>query len=124
MTIKKDILYSYGNFVEGSGIQGIGATYSSAANSVCNSLNKFKNVLSNEERRVICDSLFYTINWFTELINAFSILIKPNQVKAKQNELNNKLINRLSTIIDLQQILANILPYVKHYRPPVAIFGK
>ena len=123
MTIKKDILYSYGNFVEISGIQGTGATYNSAAVCVKNSLSKFKDVLTSDERKIICDSLFYTINWFTELINAFCVLIKQNQ-SGHISEFNNKLIKRLSTILDLQQILANILPYMKHYRPPIAIFGK
>lgn len=124
MTIKKDIIYSYGNFVEGYGIQGSGAIYNSASTSVNNSLMKFKNVLSDEERKIICDSLFYTINWFTELVNAFSVLISSNQADPKQNELNNKLVKRLNAITELQQILANILPFMKHYRPPIAIFGK
>jgi hypothetical protein len=91
---------------------------------VNNSLSKFKNVLSDEERKIICDSLFYIINWFTELINAFCLLINCNRADSQQNELNNKLVKRLSTITDLQQILANILPFMKHYRPPIAIFGK
>jgi len=110
--------------VEGCGVQSSGAVYNTAAASVNNSLMKFKNVLNDEERKIICDSIFYTINWFTELVNAFSILITNNQIDPQQNELNNKLVKRLGAITDLQQILANILPLMKHYRPPIAIFGK
>ena len=126
LTVKKEFLYNHGNFVEGIGING--SSYNAAANGIGNSLNKFKNSLNNDERRIVCDSLFYMISWFTELINAFSVLIKQEQViDVEQNDLNNKLVSRLSTIIELHQILANLLPLMtanRNYRPPIAIFGR
>ena len=122
MTVKKEFLYSYGNFIDGIDVS---SSYNSAANGISSSLSKFKNNLNNDERKIICDSLFIMISWFTELINAFSVLIKQEQViDVEQNDLNNKLVSRLSTITELHQILANLLPHMKHYRPPVAVFGK
>jgi hypothetical protein len=123
LTVKRDVLYSYGNFV--NTIHNSSSTYVSAAASVSNSLAKFKDILSNDERKIICDSLFLLINWFTELINAFSSLIQGDMNDATPNirEINKKLVKRLTTLLDLQQILANVLPLMKHYRPPIAIFG-
>ena len=89
--------------------------------------NKFKHVLSDSERKLLCDSVFYLINWFVELINAFSVEIKPisaDTVNIKVcNEISHMLVMRLTNIWELQALLVNILPAMKFYRPPMAVFG-
>lgn len=71
---------------------------------------------------MICDSAFYLINWFIELINAFSVEIKRRDDPIEE-EISRKLVQRLKGIQELQQILVNLLPYMKFYRPPLAAFG-
>lgn len=81
--------------------------------------NKFKYTLSDDERRIVCDSVFVTINWFIELINAFS----PGLVSADEHDTTAKLVSRLSTVYELKQVLAALLPHTKFYRAPLAVFG-
>ena len=113
LSIKKDELYKYGNMFD-----------QSAGNSW---LNKFKNNLNDEERRIICDSLFYITNWFIELVNAFAPLITFNAYNdscpAQEDKLIKKILLRLNTIYDLQMILLNILPHMNYYKPPMSVFG-
>lgn len=80
-------------------------------------LNKFKN-FNDDEKKLVCNCIFYLINWFIELINAFSAKILDENFQQK-----NKLINRLDDICQLRNVLRNILSYVKLYRPPMVVFG-
>ena len=81
---------------------------------------KFRNILSDDEKKILCDTVFYLINWFIELVNSFSLLININE---DQDEMCQKLLDRLNSIYELQEVLKNLLPYMKYYRPPMAIFG-
>ncbi|RMZ93218.1 Fanconi anemia group D2, partial [Brachionus plicatilis] len=67
---------------------------------------------------LVCNCIFYLINWFIELINAFSGKIFDDQF-----QLGDKLINRLSDICQLRSVLKNILSLMKFYRPPMVVFG-
>lgn len=84
-----------------------------------NGLNHFLSFYSEDEQKLILDSIFYLINWFTELINAFC----TQSNRALSETLNNKLLSRLKTIIELREILKCLLAKVKFYKPPIAIFG-
>jgi hypothetical protein len=97
-------------------------------------MNKFKNSLSDEERRIVCDLLFYMINWFIELVNAFSRLLSVRRAKQQQQPTNasrvdnetmtQKILFRVKCILELQSMLGRLLPHMgAHYRPPMAIFG-
>ncbi|PNF22433.1 hypothetical protein B7P43_G16287 [Cryptotermes secundus] len=68
--------------------------------------------LNHDEQIFILDSLFYCINWFRELVNAFSLL--------RDEEMQTKVLQRIENIISLQQLLAKGLGYAKSldYRPP------
>lgn len=80
-------------------------------------LNQFKN-LNDDEKKLVCNSIFYLINWFIELINAFSANILDDKFQSGDN-----LISRLNDICQLRNVLKNILPYMKFYRPPMVVFG-
>ena len=82
-----------------------------------------KSGFSDDERRIVCDSLFYLINWLVELINAFSCLITAATSKDDSEPLNRKLVSRLATVCELHAVLASVLPCVRYYRPPLAVFG-
>jgi len=82
-------------------------------------LNKFVNMYAENERRLICDLVFYAVNWFTELVNAFCV----NANRANNEATNEKLLSRLRTIVDLRQVLKYLLPSIRFYKPPLAIFG-
>nr|XP_053651378.1 Fanconi anemia group D2 protein homolog [Cherax quadricarinatus] len=58
--------------------------------------------------------LFYTINWFLELINAF--------VTQKDSELKQKVFSRVQQVIQLQNMLSQLLPKCGSYSPPLAVF--
>lgn len=107
LTISKDELYKYGNYGTDSDLISTGTSL----------FTKFKHSLDEDEKRVICNSIFYIINWFIELINAFS----PKLSEA--NDFKLKLVDRLTRVCELQQVLANLLPHMKFYRPPMAVFG-
>ncbi|XP_069683781.1 Fanconi anemia group D2 protein isoform X2 [Periplaneta americana] len=68
--------------------------------------------LNHEEQILVLDSLFYCINWFRELVNAFSLL--------RDQEMQVKVLRRIENIIDLQELLAKGLGYAKslEYKPP------
>jgi hypothetical protein len=105
LTIKREELYKYGNLALDS--------------SNCSSYYmRFRTMLSDDEKKVICDTVFYLINWFTELINAFSPTIHQ-----QEEEINQKLIDRLGIIFELEQMLKNLLPFTRNYIPPIAVFG-
>lgn len=85
--------------------------------------NKFKHTFNDDERRIICNSVFITINWFIELINAFSPLIVSEDGSEMTSDVIAKLVSRLNSVYDLKQVLAGLLPNTKSYRAPLAVFG-
>ncbi|XP_053287683.1 Fanconi anemia group D2 protein isoform X2 [Pleuronectes platessa] len=72
------------------------------------------NSLSKSEREFLCNLLFFTINWFREVINAFCRL--------KETEMKMKVMTRLQNITYLQTLLERALAGTSGYVPPVANF--
>jgi hypothetical protein len=107
LTIKKEDLYKYGNLLNDE-------------NNSSSYYMKFRNILTDDEKKILCDTVFYLINWFIELVNSFSFLININE---DLDDMYRKLLDRLNCIYELQEVLKNLLPYMKYYRPPMAIFG-
>ncbi|XP_062853926.1 Fanconi anemia group D2 protein isoform X2 [Trichomycterus rosablanca] len=70
--------------------------------------------LSKSEREFLCSLLFYTINWFREVVNAFC--------KLKDPELKVKVITRIQNITYLQTLLETCLAASPGYTPPLANF--
>ncbi|XP_041638760.1 Fanconi anemia group D2 protein isoform X2 [Cheilinus undulatus] len=70
--------------------------------------------LSKPEREFLCNLLFYSINWFREVINAFCRL--------KEIEMKMKVMTRLQNISYLQTLLERALAGTLGYIPPVANF--
>ncbi|XP_047439463.1 Fanconi anemia group D2 protein isoform X2 [Mugil cephalus] len=70
--------------------------------------------LSKAEREFLCSLLFYTINWFREVINGFCRL--------KETEMKMKVMTRLQNITYLQTLLERALAGAPGYVPPVANF--
>ncbi|XP_066521837.1 Fanconi anemia group D2 protein [Hoplias malabaricus] len=70
--------------------------------------------LSKAEREFLCSLLFYTINWFREVVNAFC--------KQKDPEMKMKVITRLQNITYLQTLLETCLAASPGYTPPLANF--
>jgi Fanconi anemia group D2 protein len=68
--------------------------------------------LNHDEQIFLLDSLFYCINWFRELVNAFSLL--------HDQDMQKKVLRRIEDIISLQQLLTKCLGYSKSldYKPP------
>ncbi|XP_028302622.1 Fanconi anemia group D2 protein isoform X2 [Gouania willdenowi] len=70
--------------------------------------------LSKHEREFLCTLLFYTINWFREVINAFC--------RQKEAELKMKVMTRLQNITYLQMLLESALAGTPGFIPPVSNF--
>ncbi|KAF5909350.1 Fanconi anemia group D2 protein, partial [Clarias magur] len=70
--------------------------------------------LSKAEREFLCSLLFYTINWFREVVNAFC--------KLKDPEMKMKVITRLQNITYLQTLLETCLAASPGFVPPLANF--
>lgn len=70
--------------------------------------------LSQAEQHAAISCLFYTINWFRELINAF--------VTMKDPELKKKVFGRLRQVIELQKLLCRVAPLCPSYIPVLAVF--
>uniref|UniRef100_A0A8B9KSS5 FA complementation group D2 n=1 Tax=Astyanax mexicanus TaxID=7994 RepID=A0A8B9KSS5_ASTMX len=70
--------------------------------------------LSKAEREFLCSLLFYTINWFREVVNAFC--------KQKDPEMKMKVVTRLQNITYLQTLLETCLADCPGYTPPMANF--
>ncbi|XP_072276360.1 Fanconi anemia group D2 protein-like [Pyxicephalus adspersus] len=70
--------------------------------------------LSRQEREFLCSLLFFTINWFREVINAFCM--QPNA------DMKGKVLTRLQNITWLQSVLERCLTESPGYIPPSANF--
>ncbi|KAM6980739.1 Fanconi anemia group D2 protein [Aplochiton taeniatus] len=70
--------------------------------------------LSKAEREFLCGLLFYTINWFREVVNAFC--------RQKDPEMKLKVVTRLQNITYLQTLLERALAATPGYVPPLANF--
>ncbi|KAH0629975.1 hypothetical protein JD844_012481 [Phrynosoma platyrhinos] len=70
--------------------------------------------LSKQEREFLCTLLFYSLNWFREVVNAF----------CRQNdaEIKGRVLARLQNITELQCLLEKILAASPGYAPPLANF--
>ncbi|XP_076125182.1 Fanconi anemia group D2 protein [Alosa pseudoharengus] len=70
--------------------------------------------LSKTERDFVCSLLFYTINWFREVVNAFC--------QQKDPEMKMKVVTRLQNITYLQSLLEKSLAVTPGFMPPLANF--
>ncbi|XP_071810263.1 Fanconi anemia group D2 protein-like [Asterias amurensis] len=70
--------------------------------------------LSKEEREMLCTCLFLTINWFREVVNAFSGLTDP--------DMRGKVLARLRNITEVQKHIQTCLEETPGFIPPMATF--
>ncbi|XP_053545393.1 Fanconi anemia group D2 protein [Bombina bombina] len=70
--------------------------------------------LSKQEREFLCSLLFFALNWFREVVNAFC--------KQKDPEMKGKVLARLQNITWLQSVLERCLAASPGYVPPSANF--
>ncbi|XP_030314496.1 Fanconi anemia group D2 protein [Calypte anna] len=70
--------------------------------------------LSKQEREFLCSLLFYALNWFREVVNAFC--------QQQDAEMKGKVLTRLQNITELQNVLAKCLAASPGYVPPPATF--
>ncbi|NXI95084.1 FACD2 protein, partial [Psophia crepitans] len=70
--------------------------------------------LSKQEREFLCSLLFYALNWFREVVNAFC--------QQQDTEMKGKVLTRLQNITELQTVLAKCLAATPGYVPPPATF--
>jgi len=72
------------------------------------------NLLSSNDKELMCKTLFFAINWFREVVNAFSTQDDP--------EAKGKIFCRLETIAELAEMLNKCLSDYSFTTPPQAIF--
>ncbi|NXI58264.1 FACD2 protein, partial [Chloroceryle aenea] len=70
--------------------------------------------LSKQEREFLCSLLFYALNWFREVVNAFC--------QQQDAEMKGKVLTRLRNITELQTVLGKCLAATPGYVPPPATF--
>uniref|UniRef100_A0ABM5FKM3 Fanconi anemia group D2 protein isoform X1 n=1 Tax=Pogona vitticeps TaxID=103695 RepID=A0ABM5FKM3_9SAUR len=70
--------------------------------------------LSKQEREFLCSLLFYALNWFREVVNAFC--------QQKDPEIKGRVLARLQNITELQSLLEKHLAANPGYIPPPANF--
>ncbi|XP_048212183.1 Fanconi anemia group D2 protein isoform X2 [Perognathus longimembris pacificus] len=70
--------------------------------------------MSAKERSFMCSLIFFTLNWFREVMNAFCLQTPP--------EIKGKLLSRLKDIVGLQGILEKYLAVTPDFVPPLAHF--
>ncbi|KFQ43168.1 Fanconi anemia group D2 protein, partial [Nestor notabilis] len=70
--------------------------------------------LSKQEREFLCSILFYALNWFREVVNAFC--------QQQDAEMKGKVLTRLQNITELQNVLGKCLAATPGYVPPPAAF--
>lgn len=66
--------------------------------------------LSVDEIEYACDMLFYTINWFKELLNAFMFI-------TEEDNHQSRLITRLRNILLMESLLEQLMSQVPNYAP-------
>lgn len=120
LSIKKDDLFKYANKFDANTTNSSNLANSTISAGNNNWLYKFKELLSNDQRRLICDCMFVLINWFIEIINGFSSKIDHSE---ENYDICCKLMQRLTCVYELKQALICILPYMKLYKAPLAVFG-
>ena len=72
--------------------------------------------LQPNEKTIILTTLFYAINWFTELINGFS--------SQDDQDSRRKVLIRLKQILQLRKCLQAALKTLPSFRPPTALFSE
>ncbi|XP_053326143.1 Fanconi anemia group D2 protein isoform X2 [Spea bombifrons] len=70
--------------------------------------------ISKSEREFLCSLLFFALNWFREVVNAFC--------KQQNAEMKGKVLTRLQNITRLQEVLEKCLSATPAYIPPPANF--
>ncbi|XP_077977229.1 Fanconi anemia group D2 protein-like [Glandiceps talaboti] len=70
--------------------------------------------LSIPERELVCSAVFYSLNWFREVINAFA--------GQTDTEMKGKVLTRLQNITETQNLLEKCLAVTPGYIPPLANF--
>ncbi|KAI9470627.1 MAG: Fanconi anemia protein FancD2 nuclease-domain-containing protein [Benjaminiella poitrasii] len=65
--------------------------------------------LSTDEIEFACDMLFYAINWFRELLNAFMF--------TKEENYRIRIISRLRSILEMENLLSNLMELAQNYAP-------
>ncbi|KAJ1109394.1 hypothetical protein NDU88_006755 [Pleurodeles waltl] len=70
--------------------------------------------LSKQEKEFLCSLLFFSINWFREIVNAFC--------QQRDPEMKGKVLTRLQNITWLQSVLEKCLAATSNYVPPLANF--
>jgi Fanconi anemia group D2 protein len=70
--------------------------------------------LSPEHQQLVCSSLFHTLNWFIEVINAFST--------QDNTDVRGKLLVRLKSINELRSQLCRCLAVTRGFSPPIVHF--
>ncbi|KAE8611738.1 hypothetical protein XENTR_v10012579 [Xenopus tropicalis] len=70
--------------------------------------------LSKQEREFLCSLLFFALNWFREIVNAFC--------KQQDLDMKSKVLTRLQNITWLQSVLEKCLAASPGYIPPSAQF--
>lgn len=75
--------------------------------------DNFDNLVVSEQHMAL-SCLFYTVNWFRELLNAF--------VTQKEREMKDRIYKRLDQVIELENLIAKYLPKCPDYVPPIAVF--
>ncbi|KAI8067238.1 Fanconi anaemia protein FANCD2 [Thamnidium elegans] len=65
--------------------------------------------ISPEEVEYACDMLFYTINWFREILNSFMF--------AEEDGFRERLVSRLRNMLQLEEMLGHLMRQIPTYAP-------
>lgn len=74
---------------------------------------RFENV-PMKEKHLQLNVMFFVINWFREVINAFA--------PVEDGEIRFKVCQRIKLLVELQDLALKYLQEVRNYEPPIAIF--
>ena len=72
--------------------------------------------LEAEEKTVLLNTLFYSINWFVELVNGFG--------SQKDDDVRCKVLIRVKQILELRKSLETCLKFHPTYKPPSVLFSE